>query len=221
MDKKKLWMVLGALAIVGGGTYYAVPSLHDGGVVSSKEMKMKEFKELKDTKFEVLDTAGFADKNLEKWFKENEAKKGEHLYFDNKYSYVLISPGENGSKDETIWFDGMRTTGDTNLVVGYSFVNASDLGIKLKNDGIRTLLVRTKGEFKTVQGVQVEKEKAKSPEPNVTEEKGVTEDSDSGKAKDAKEKDLDVKESKESKDSKDVKSDKKEPDVKEEDKKEN
>lgn len=159
MNKKKIGLTLGALAILGGGAYYAVPAIQGDNVTTSETMKMKEFEKLEDLKFEVLDTAAFSDKNLEKWFEENKVKEGEHLYFDNKHTYVLISPGKDSKGDETIWFDGLKKSGKDGLIVGYEFVNAADLGIAVKEGELRTLLVRTEGEYKNATGLAVEKEK--------------------------------------------------------------
>lgn len=158
MNKKKIGLTLGALAILGGGAYYAVPVIQGDTVTTSETMKMKEFEKLEDLKFEVLDTAAFSDKNLEKWFEENKVKEGEHLYFDNKHTYVLISPGKDSKGEDTIWFDGLKKSGKDGLIVGYEFVNAADLGIAVKEGELRTLLVRTEGEFKKATGLAVEKE---------------------------------------------------------------
>lgn len=195
MNKKKLWMGVGALAILGGGAFYAAPAIQENMTLQSETIKMDDFKELKEAQFEVLDTAAFTDKNLEKWFEENKESKGEHLYFDNKHTYVLISPGKDAKGDTTIWFDGLKTSGKEKLVVGYDLMSAKELGIAVKEDELRTLLVRTEGEFKEVKSVSVEKEEVKVAPAETTEASETTEpvetpaeeaDKDAEKASDEK-----------------------------------
>lgn len=226
MKKKKLLIGLGALAILGGGAYVGVPALHEESVVSSEIIKMKDFKELENQPFEIMHTASFTDKNLEKWFNQNEKKQGETLYYDNEYTYVLISPGEKEAKGKTIWFDGLKSSGKTTLIAGYKMVDASELGISTKENKLPTLLVRTKGEFKEVTGIKVQQEKIKIPAPKVTSKEMTKTELDKEKASKKKgrqqdetsvksERDFDKKETKEKEKSDKDKKDKKEKDDKE------
>lgn len=187
MKKKKLLIGLGALAILGGGAYVGVPALHEESVVSSEIIKMKDFKELENQPFEIMHTASFTDKNLEKWFNQKEKKQGESLYYDNEYTYVLISPGEKEAKGKTIWFDGLKSSGKATLIAGYKMVDASELGISTKENKMPTLLVRTKGEFKEVTGIKVEQEKVKIPASKVTSKEMTKSELDKEKGLEKKE----------------------------------
>lgn len=169
MTKKKWAIGIAAVGILGGGAFYLAPTVQEGAVIKSDTVKQDKFDDLKEVEVEIMDTSTFSDEHLEKWFKENEAKKGEALYFDNTHTYILVSAGEESKDNEIIWLDGLRSAKET-LVVGYEFKDGKEYGVKNEGKHIPTLLIRTEGEFKKVKGVVVEKPEVK-PEPvKVTED---------------------------------------------------
>lgn len=220
MTKKKWLLGLSVAGILGGGAFYMAPVIQESNIGKAETIDVKKFEDMKQLEIEIMDTSSFADKNLEKWFKVNQDVQGEHIYYDNTYTYILVTGKEKS--DEIIWLDGVRTIGET-LVVGYEFKDGADYGIK-KDSGITpTLMIRTKGEFKKVSGVIV-KQKQKEPKPpKITEEvnEGKSESSDDEvkevvKEKEGKEiadveKEVEVKVEKDEDDKKEVKKDVKEP----------
>lgn len=201
MKKKTIWMTLGGLAILGGGAYYAIPAMEESAVMKVDTMKEKEFQKYEELQVQIIDTAGLSDKNLSKWVEENQGKKGEHLYFDNKNTYVLITPGE-GKDNTTIWFDGMKKLNDDTLIVGYKLVDGSEVGVKPEKGVIRTMLIATEGEFKKTKTVEVEREE-QPIQPAVKEQ--VEEDKDETAEKESDKKDVTDKESVEKTESKETK----------------
>lgn len=167
MNMKKWLIGISALGVVGGGAYYFAPAIQENNLVQSETIKEDKFEELKEAKIEIMDTSAFADKNIEKWFEKNKGKKGESLYYDNAYTYVLVSGGDKSNDNDIIWLDGVRKMND-NLVVGYEFKDGKEFGVKKKTNEAPTLLIRTKGEFKAVKGIIVEKEEPKPVTPKVT-----------------------------------------------------
>jgi hypothetical protein len=167
MTKKKWAIGLLGIGILGAGAVYVAPIIQESNIGKSESIDVKSFEDMKELKIEIMDTSSFADKNLEKWFKTNQGVEGEHIYYDNTHTHILVTGKEKS--EEIIWLDGVRTIGET-LVVGYEFKDGADYGIK-KDSGITpTLMIRTKGEFKKVSGVVV-KQKQKEPKPpKITEE---------------------------------------------------
>ena len=168
MTKKKWAIGIAAVGILGGGAFYLAPTVQEGAIIKSDTVKQDKFDDLKEVEVEIMDTSSFGDENLEKWFKENEAKKGETLYFDNTHTYVLVSAGKESKDNEIIWLDGLRSTKEA-LVVGYEFKDGKEYGVKNEGEHIPTLLIRTEGEFKKVKGVVVEKPEVKPEPAKVTE----------------------------------------------------
>ncbi|AJD93536.1 hypothetical protein JMA_42190 (plasmid) [Jeotgalibacillus malaysiensis] len=190
MNKKTIWMTLGGLAILGGGAYFAMPAMEESAVMKVDTMKEKEFQKYEELQVQIIDTAGLSDKNLSKWVEENQGKKGEHLYFDNKNTYVLITPGE-GEDNTTIWFDGMKKLNDDTLIVGYKLVDGSEVGVKPEKGVIRTMLISTEGEFKKTKTVEVEREEQPiqpAVKEQVEEEKDETAEKDEVTEKESVEK---------------------------------
>lgn len=167
MTKKKWAIGLLGIGMLGAGAVYVAPIIQESNIGKSESIDVKSFEDMKELKIEIMDTSSFADKNLEKWFKTNQGVQGEHIYYDNTHTHILVTGKEKS--EEIIWLDGVRTIGET-LVVGYEFKDGADYGIK-KDSGITpTLMLRTKGEFKKVSGVVV-KQKVKEPKPpKITEE---------------------------------------------------
>ena len=158
MKKKNVFISLSALALLGFGAYQFVPNVSENAVMEASVMKVKDFEKHENLKFEVMDTSGLTDKNLSKWFEANKEKKGEHLYFDNKKTYVLLSPGAKAEEDTTIWFDGLKKLNDDTLIVGYKLVSGKDLGIKVEKGVIRTMLIATEGKYDKTKAIEVELE---------------------------------------------------------------
>lgn len=174
--KMKNWLIgISALGVVGGGAYYFTPAVQENNVVKSEKIKEAKFDELKEAKIEILDTSAFLDKNIEKWFDKNKGTKGESRYYDNTYTYVLVSGGEKANDNDIIWLDGVRKVNDK-LVVGYEMKDGKEFGVKTKEGQVPTLLIRTKGEYKEVKGIVVEKKEVKPEAPKVTTKKSETTD---------------------------------------------
>lgn len=169
MKKKNVLISIGALALLGFGAYQVVPNATEDAVMEASVMKVKDFEKHENLKFEVMDTSGLTDKNLSKWFEENKEKKGEHLYFDNQKTYVLLSPGTKAEEDTTIWFDGLKKLNDDTLILGYKLVSGKDLGIKVEKGVIRTMLIATEGKYDKTKAIEVELEE--SPVDATDEEK--------------------------------------------------
>lgn len=169
MTKKKWLIGLSAVGILGGAGVYFAPAIEESGIEKDETIKMAKFADMKEVPVEILDTSAFSDENLEKWFLENQTKKGEFIYYDNTHTYILVSAGDKGNDNELIWLDGIRSVSDK-LIVGYEFKNGEEYGVKAKEDTIPTLLVRTEGEFKNVKGIVVIKEEPKPVKSEVTEE---------------------------------------------------
>lgn len=169
MTKKKWLIGLSAVAILGGAGAYFSPAIEESTIEKKETIKLAKFDDMKEVPVEILDTSAFSDENLEKWFLEKQSQKGEFVYYDNTYTYILISAGDKGNDSELIWLDGIRSVSDK-LVVGYEFKNGEEFGIKTKEDTIPTLLVRTEGEYKDVKGIVVIKEEPKPIVSEVTEE---------------------------------------------------
>lgn len=193
MNMKKWLIGISALGVVGGGAYYFAPAIQENNLVQSETIKEEKFEELKEAKIEIMDTSAFADKNIEKWFEKNKGDKGESLYYDNDYTYVLVSGGDKSNDNDIIWLDGVRKMND-NLIVGYEFKDGKEFGVKKKTDEAPTLLIRTKGEFKDVKGIEVEKEEPKPVTPKVTtKEEKVEEETTKDKKETSSDKEVDDK----------------------------
>ena len=131
-----------------GGHVKNLFSSTENGVVTKQE-----FKEMKDAKYEVFDMGNMVDKRLAKWVKEKEFKKGEHIYYNNEYSYVLISNGKP-KREEVIMLNGVKKDGDT-LSIGYSFKSKKELKIDVVKKENASILIRTKGEYKNIKQLKV------------------------------------------------------------------
>lgn len=167
--KKKKWLIgLSAVGILGGTGFYVVPMIEESQVANSKEIEMDKFEDMTEVSFEILDTSAFNDKNLEKWFAENQAKTGEFVYYDNSHTYILVSGGNDVDDNQLISLDGVRSMSEK-LVIGYEFMNGEEFGVTAKDGNIPTLLLRVEGEFESAKGIVVIKEEVKPVESQVTD----------------------------------------------------
>lgn len=199
--KTKKWLIgLSALGVVGGGAYYLAPAIQENTIEQSETIKETKFEDLKEVKIEIMDTSAFSDKNIEKWFEKNKGKNGESLYYDNKYTYVMVSGGEKGNDSDVIWLDGVRQMNEK-LIIGYEFKDAKEFGVTKKDDRTPTLLIRTEGEYKEVKGIVVEKKEVKPEKPKVTTTESKVEKKKEGASEEKEDKsDKDTVKSKEKED---------------------
>lgn len=183
MTKKKWFIGLLAIGILGGAGVYIAPMVEESNIENAENIEMDKFDDMEEVSFEILDTSAFNDENLEKWFVKNQSKKGEFVYYDNTHTYILVSGGEDVGENQLISLDGVRSMSDK-LIVGYEFKDGEDFGVIAKDGVTPSLLLRTKGEFQSVKGITILKEEPKIIESQVTDKVNEGEEAESEEASD-------------------------------------
>lgn len=166
MTKGKWAMGILAIGVLGGGAVYLTPVMQESNIEKATTINANKFDGMEELAIEIMDTASFTDKNLEKWFNDNKEVEGEHIYYDNTHTYTLVIGKIKSS--ETIWLDGVRVIGKT-LVVGYEMKDGAEYGIEKEANITPVLMLRTEGEFKNVAGVAIEQKEKKPKEPKITD----------------------------------------------------
>lgn len=152
MNKKKRYLAIvgGVVLVIGLGLGFSFYQSHH----IKENMTEHEFSQLKNKKMEIVDTSVFMDDKLEQWYTENRKEKGLYLRQSGDSTYILVSLGEVKNKNTFLLLNGVKDV-NGQLAIGYDQLVMEDVPNVKFEDGIRSTLVKVKGNYNKVTVVNV------------------------------------------------------------------